>query len=62
MADMKPLIRQPMNKKDGARVTLRLTAEQEAQLHRLDRKVRRQFVPALRRKVDPILTKLENHK
>jgi hypothetical protein len=51
-----------MNKKDGARVTLRLTAEQEAQLHRLDRKVRRQLVPALRRKVDPILSKLENHK
>ena len=62
MADMKPPLRQAMNKKDGKRVTLRLTAEQEAQLHRLDRKVRRQFAPALRRKVDPILSKLENHK
>jgi hypothetical protein len=62
MADMKPPLRQAMNKKDGKRVTLRLTADQEARLDRLFRKIRRQFVPALRRKVDPILTKLENHK
>jgi predicted DNA-binding protein len=57
---MKPLIRQAMNKKDGKRVTLRLTAEQEQRLAALDRRVRRKLTPALRRRIDPILTTLEN--
>jgi predicted DNA-binding protein len=57
---MKPLIRQAMNKKDGKRVTLRLTAEQEQRLGALDRRVRRKLTPALRRRIDPILTTLEN--
>jgi predicted DNA-binding protein len=60
MADMKPPLRQAMNKKDGKRVTLRLTAEQEQRLAALDRRVRRKLTPALRRRIDPILTTLEN--
>jgi hypothetical protein len=52
--------RQPLNRKDGFRLTLRLTAEQEQRLAALDRRVRRKLTPALRRKVDPILTTLEN--
>lgn len=57
-----PKSRTPMNKKDGARVTLRLTVAQEGRLHALDRKTRRQLVPRLRNHIDNILTKLKTTK
>ena len=47
-----------INRKDGHRVTFRLTAEQESRLKSIDRKTRRALVPALRKATDRILKQL----